>query len=94
MVTIEKRADFYEKRCVEQANALGWSELPRPSQSYIVGAKEQRENGFRIIWKFPKMALSQRRMGKTSVGRKIFIYIKEYPKQPYFLKCVIFIYEG
>lgn len=59
MVTIEKRADFYEKQCVEQANALGWSELPRPSQSYIVGA-----NGFRIIWKFPKMALSQRRMGK------------------------------
>lgn len=33
-------------------------------------------------------------MGKTSVDRKIFIYIKEYPKQPNFLKCVIFIYEG
>ena len=72
MVTIEKRADFYEKRCVEQANALGWCELPRPSQSYIVGAKEQRRltlrkpaNGFRIIWKSPKMALYQKKTGKS-----------------------------
>lgn len=36
MVTIEKRADFYEKRCVEQANALGWCEL------------EIRENDFSL----------------------------------------------
>lgn len=42
MKTIIERAEYYERRCIDNANALGWSELPRPLESYKQGANEQK----------------------------------------------------
>lgn len=87
MVTIEKRADFYEKRCVEQANALGWCELPRPSQSYIVGAKEQREIDIKKACKWlqdnleiPEDGVISEEDGKKLLGDNPLTFIEEFKR--------------
>lgn len=87
MVTIEKRADFYEKRCVDQANSLGWCELPRPSQSYLVGAKEQRDIDIRKACKWlqdnleiPEDGVISEADGKKLLGDKPITFIEEFQK--------------
>lgn len=83
MVTIEKRADFYEKQCIDQANSLGWCELPRPSQSYAVGAKEQLELDIKWLQdnlEIPEDGIISEEEGKRLLGDKPLTFIEEFRK--------------
>ena len=72
MVTIEKEQTSTRSAALNKQ--MHWAGASCHALLRVIGQEPKNSgrlifvkhaNGFRIIWKFPKMALSQRRMGKS-----------------------------